>query len=137
MDLNGVRTFVEKNFLALSINATAGALTGVVLGINPLITTASGAISGALQAGATIPRNFVLNKLDSKLSGVAKVTALAAAAIAIYSVHVPVLVGTAKFLFDTQIGWKLALGATVLGGGLGLLEIRAAEHLGKEGVSLT
>ena len=93
----------------------AGACAGALLKAPALTTMASGAISGAVQSLATVPRNWVIQKIkNSELDGAARITTLALAFIVIYAVHVPILVETSVLLFSQPMEWGTALGLTVV-----------------------
>ncbi len=123
---------VAKNVvLPLGINATAGSFAGTLLfgGKYRNITTVSGAISGLLQSVATNSRAEIFKKLDGKLSGIANTVAVALVYLAIYAVHIPVLAGTARFVFGTNLSWSKAIVLTTVGGGLAMLEYLSVQSL--------
>jgi hypothetical protein len=128
--LNSFKSFAAKYIvLPVGLNATAGAFAGVLLGGPALITTTSGAISGALQSIATKPRNWVLEKLDSKLEGTAKAIAIGTTMFAVYAIHIPVLLLTSQVLFLQSMALGSAVKLTALGGGIGMLEYLAAQQM--------
>ncbi len=124
---------VSKNFiLPLGINATAGSLVGIMLygGKYAKIATVSGAISGLLQAKANGSRPEKFKKLDDMFSNkFARVAARSFYLLFIYAVHVPVLMGTSKFIFKTDLSIGKALVLTTLGGGVAMIEYLAAQSI--------
>jgi hypothetical protein len=115
--------------LPLAINTYAGAATGAIFGIDARITMLSGAISGALQTLATPFRGFLLTTLDEKLEGTAKAVAKAIAFFGIYAVHIPVLMATAKFGFDTELSLAQASALTAFGSAAAALPYLSAQRL--------